>query len=227
MDLQTVRPATRRFGLDREEIGYAVRRIRRWGRKPGVSGDISPLTIGSRSAGCSAAWMSCRSISRNSASTLAVGPSSSATPIYRASWPRHHALYDARWTRDAWAFLPVSIRLGASGAASATNTLIGSLQVNVTFGADCTGKLRTAHRKPSVSLSSNALPGPYRKSNPNIVVVYPRELGAGRIVPNSLKRPRHSAHLCSRDKCVASVIIILHVREENMAAGVVRRKTTT
>jgi hypothetical protein len=101
----SVRPQLDGSGLDREEIGYAVHRF--------VDGDESPVFWGYFPAydWVAFSWLFggmdelpfhfpqlCLDIKQWA---IELGD----PDLPRQLGPRHHALYDARWTRDAWAFL--------------------------------------------------------------------------------------------------------------------------
>jgi 3' exoribonuclease, RNase T-like len=102
---QIVRPQLDGAGMEREEIGYAIRRF--------VDGDESPVFWGYFPAydWVAFSWLFgsmdelpfhfpqlCLDIKQWA---IELGD----PDLPRQLGPRHHALYDARWTRDAWAFL--------------------------------------------------------------------------------------------------------------------------
>jgi hypothetical protein len=108
--LQTVRPQLDGAGMEREEIGYAIRRF--------VDGDESPVFWGYFPAydWVAFCWLFgsmdelpfhfpqlCLDIKQWA---IELGD----PDLPRQLGPRHHALYDARWTRDAWAFLASPLR---------------------------------------------------------------------------------------------------------------------
>jgi 3'-5' exoribonuclease-like protein len=103
--LQTVRPQLHGTGMEREEIGYAVRRFIEgdehlvfWGYFPAYDwvafcwlfGDMNELPFRFPQL--------CLDIKQ-----WAIELGNPDLPLQSSA--RHHALNDARWTREAWAFL--------------------------------------------------------------------------------------------------------------------------
>jgi hypothetical protein len=122
--LQTVRPQLDGSGMEREEIGYAVRRF--------VDADAHPIFWGYFPAydWVAFCWLFgdmnelpfrfpqfCLDIKQ-----WAIELGDPELP--RQVGVRHHALADARWTRDAWAYLATLHPSGLSTAPSAPNFVI-------------------------------------------------------------------------------------------------------
>jgi hypothetical protein len=121
--LQTVRPQLDGQGMAREEIGYAVRRF--------TDGDHAPIFWGYFPAydWVAFGWLfgGMGELPFNYPQ-LCLDIKQWAIELGDAELPhqvgaRHHALADARWTRDAWAFLanldPVAAERRALGAKNA------------------------------------------------------------------------------------------------------------
>jgi hypothetical protein len=103
--LQTVRPQLHGTGMTREDIGYAVRRFLEgdeqlvfWGYFPAYDWVAFSWLFGDMNERPFRFPQLCLDIEQ-----WAIELGNPGLPPQRDA--RHHALNDARWTRDAWAFL--------------------------------------------------------------------------------------------------------------------------
>lgn len=103
--LQTVRPQLEGGGMAREEIGYAVRRFTDhderpvfWGYFPAYDWVVFSWLFGGMMELPFRYPQLCLDIKQ-----LAIELGDPELP--HQSGPRHHALSDARWTKEAWTFL--------------------------------------------------------------------------------------------------------------------------
>ena len=103
--LRTVRPQLDGKAMEREEIGYAIRRFVDqdeapvfWGYFPAYDWIAFTWLFGSMTELPFRFPQLCLDIKQ-----WAIELGDPALPIQTT--PKHHALADARWTRDAWAFL--------------------------------------------------------------------------------------------------------------------------